>query len=70
MKLEFTDEQVKVMQNAMTKEQIATIRDALATEMDRLRDKLCVLYAFDDMLADAFYNKEATEDRIVYEGGV
>lgn len=70
MKLEFTDEQVKVMQNAMTKEQIATIRKALVTEMDRLRNKLCVLYAFDDMLADAFYNKEAAEDRIVDEGGV
>lgn len=70
MKLEFTDEQVKVMQNAMTKGQIATIREALATEMDRLRNKLCVLYAFDDMLADAFYNKEVAEDRIVDEGGV
>ena len=70
MKPKFTDAQVKIIQNAMTKEQIATIRDALATEMDKLRDKLCVLYAFDDMLADAFYNKEATEDRSVDEGGV
>ena len=70
MKPKFTDEQVYVIQNAMTKEQIKTIRDALATEMDSLRDKLCVLYAFDDMLADAFYNKEAAEDRIVDEGGV
>lgn len=68
MKLKFTDEQVKVMQNAMTKGQIATIREALATEMERLRSKLCVLYAFDDMLADALYNKEAAEDRIVDEG--
>lgn len=70
MKPKFTDEQVKIMQNAMTKEQIKTIREALDTEMNRLRNKLCVLYAFDDMLADAFYNKEAAEDRIVYEGGV
>lgn len=70
MKPKFTEEHVKVMQNAMTKEQIATIREALATEMDRLRDKLCVLYAYDDMLADAFYNKEGQEDRIVDEGGV
>lgn len=70
MKPKFTDEQVKIMQNAMTKEQIATIRDALATEMDRLRDKLGVLYAFDDILADAFHNKEKQEDRIVDEGGV
>lgn len=70
MKPKFTDEQVHVIQNAMTKEQIKTIRDALGTEMDRLRDKLCILYAFDDMLADAFYNKEAAEDRIVDEGGV
>ena len=62
MKLEFTREQVKIMQNCMTKEQIATIRDALATEMDRLRDKLCVLYAYDDMLADAFHNKEEDEE--------
>ena len=70
MKIKFTEEQVKLIQNAMTKEQIATIRDALVAEMDRLRHKLCVLYAFDDMLADAFYNKEAAEDRIVDEGGV
>ena len=68
MKLEFTEEQAKIIQTAMTKEQIATIRDALATEMDRLRDKLCVLYAFDDMLADAFYNKVAAKDRTVDEG--
>lgn len=68
MRLEFTEEQVEVIQNAMTKEQIKTIREALATEMDRLRDKLCVLYAYDDMLADAFYGKEAAEDRIVDEG--
>ena len=69
-RLELTKEQVKVIQNAMTKEQIETIREALATEMDRLRDKLCVLYDLDDILADAFYNKEAAEDRIVDEGGV
>lgn len=62
MRLKLTAEQVKVIQNAMTKEQIETIRDALATEMDRLRDKLCVLYDFDDILADAFYNKEAARD--------
>lgn len=68
MRLKLTAEQVKVIQNAMTKEQIETIRDALATEMDRLRDRLCVLYDFDDILADAFYNKEAAEDRIVDEG--
>lgn len=54
--------------DAMTKEQIATIREALATEMDRLRNKLCTLYRFDDILADAFYNKEGQEDRIVDEG--
>lgn len=70
MKPKFTDEQVRVIQNAMTKEQIATIREALATEMDRLRDKLCVLYAYDDMFADAFYGKVTTKDRIVDEGGV
>lgn len=68
MKPKFTEAQVYVMQNAMTKEQIKTIREALATEMDHLRNKLCVLYAFDDMLADAFYNKEAAEDRSVDEG--
>lgn len=67
-RIEFTEEQVKIIQNAMTKEQIKTIRDALATEMDNLRRKLCVLYNFDDMLADAFYNKEAAEDRSVDEG--
>ena len=68
MRPKFTEEQTYVIQNAMTKEQIKTIREALATEMDRLREKLCVLYAYDDMLADAFYNKEAAEDRIVDEG--
>lgn len=69
-RIEFTEEQFKVIQDAMTKEQIATIRDALATEMDRLRERLCTLYNFDDILADAFYNKEGQEDRIVDEGGV
>lgn len=49
--------------DALTKEQITVIREALATEMDRLRDKLCTLYNFDDILADAFYNKEGQEDR-------
>ena len=68
MRPEFTEEYVKIMQTAMTKEQIATIREALATEMDNLREKLCVLYAFDDMLADAFYNKVSTKERIVDEG--
>ena len=63
MKIKFTEEQVKLIQNTMTKEQIATIREALAAQMDNLRNKLCVLYAFDDMLADAFYSKEAAEDR-------
>ena len=62
MRLKLTAEQVKVIQNAMTKEQIETIREALATEMDRLRDKLCVLYDFDDILADAFYNKEESNE--------
>lgn len=62
MKPKFTEEQVYIIQNAMTKEQIATIREALAIEMDRLRDKLCVLYAYDDMLADAFYNKDLARD--------
>lgn len=68
MKPKFVEEQVKSIQNGMTKEQIKTIREALATQMDRLRDKLCVLYAYDDILADAFYNKEGQEDRIVDEG--
>ncbi len=68
--IEFTEEQVKIIQNGMTKGQIATIREALATEMERLRSKLCVLYNFDDILADAFYGKEGQEDRIVDEGGV
>lgn len=68
MRLEFTEEQFKVITSCMTKKQIATIREALATEMDRLRDKLCTLYSFDDILADAFYNKEGQEDRIVDEG--
>lgn len=62
MKLEFTEEHVKVIRDAMTKWQIKTIRDALDTEMERLRSKLCVLYAFDDILADAFYSKEGQED--------
>lgn len=48
--------------DALTKEQITVIREALATEMDRLRDKLCTLYNFDDILADAFYNKKEQED--------
>ena len=62
MRLKLTDEQVKIIQTCMTKEQIEAIRDALATEMDRLRDKLCVLYDFDDILADAFYNKEESNE--------
>lgn len=62
MRLKLTEEQVKVIQNAMTKEQIKTIREALATEMDRLRDKLCTLYKVDDVLADAFYNKEENNE--------
>lgn len=62
MRLKLTEEQVKVIQNAMTKEQIKTIREALATEMDRLRDKLCILYDFDDILADALYNKEENNE--------
>lgn len=61
-RIELTEEQVKIIQNSMTKGQIKTIRDALDTEMERLRSKLCVLYAFDDILADAFYNKEGQED--------
>lgn len=61
MKLEFTEEQFKVIQDAMTKEQIKIIREALATEMDHLRNRLCTLYSFDDILADAFYNKEDDE---------
>lgn len=54
--------------DTMTKEQIKTIRDALATEMDNLRQKLCVLYQFDDILADAFYGREAQEDREYDDG--
>lgn len=57
-RIELTEEQVKIIQNSMTKGQIATIREALAAEMERLRSKLCVLYAFDDILADALYSKE------------
>lgn len=68
MKLEFTEEHVKVIRDTMTKGQIATIRDALATEMEHLRNKLCTLYGFDDILADALYSKEGQEDRIVDEG--
>lgn len=67
-RIELTEEQFKVMQDALTKEQITVIREALSREMDRLRDKLCVLYDFNDMLVDAFYNKEAAEDKIVDEG--
>lgn len=67
-RIELTEEQVKIIQNSMTKGQIKTIRDALDTEMERLRSKLCVLYAFDDILADAFYGKEGQEDRTVDEG--
>lgn len=63
MRIKLTEEQFKVIQDSMTKEQIATIREALATEMDSLREKLCTLYSFDDILADAFYNKEGQEDR-------
>lgn len=69
-KIKLTEEQFKVILDSMTKEQIKTIREALATEMDRLRDKLCTLYNVDDILADAFYNKEGQGDRIVDEGGV
>lgn len=61
-RIELTEEQFKVIVDSMTKEQIKTIRDALATEMDCLRDKLCVLYDFDDILADAFYNKEESNE--------
>lgn len=67
-RIELTEEQFRVIQNAMTKEQIATIQEALTTEMDRLRDKLCILYSFDDILADALRSKEGQEDRIVDEG--
>lgn len=69
MKFELTEEQFKVIQDIMTKEQIATIREALATEMDSLRDKLCTLYAFDDVLADAFYNKEEAQEDKSYDDG-
>ena len=68
MKPKFTEAQTYVIQDAMTKEQIKIIREALATEMDRLRARLCTLYSFDDILADAFYNKEGQEDRSVDEG--
>lgn len=68
MRIKLTEEQVKIIENAMTKEQIEVIREALAAEMDRLRGKLCTLYSFDDILADAFYNKEGQEDRFVDEG--
>lgn len=68
MKLEFTEEHVKVIRDTMTKGQIATIRDALATEMEHLRNKLCTLYSFDDILADALYSKEGQEDRSYDDG--
>lgn len=55
-KIVLTEEQIKIIQDSMTKEQIKIIRDALAAEMDRLRDKLCTLYDFDDILADALCN--------------
>ena len=61
-KPELTEEQFKVILDSMTKEQIKTIREALATEMDRLRDKLCMLCKIDDILADAFYNKEESSE--------
>ena len=68
MRIKLTEEQVKIIENAMTKEQIEVIREALAAEMDRLRDKLCVLYDFDDVLADALCYKEEAEDRSCDEG--
>lgn len=61
-KIELTEEQFKLIQDSMTKEQIKIIREALATEMDHLRERLCVLYNFDDILADAFYNKEENNE--------
>lgn len=57
-RIELTEEQFRAIQNAMTKEQMETVREALATEMDNLRRKLCVLYNFDDILADAIYHKD------------
>lgn len=61
-RIELTEEQFKVIQNAMTKEQIEIIREALSTEMNHLRRRLCVLYNFDDILADVFCNKEEQRD--------
>lgn len=62
MRIKLTEEQIKIVQDSMTKEQIKIIRDALATEMDSLRERLCVLYSFDDILADAFYSKEENNE--------
>lgn len=67
-RIELTEEQFKVMQDALTKEQITVIREALSREMDRLRDMLCVLYDFDDLLTDTLCNKDEQEDMIVDEG--
>lgn len=56
------------MKLEFTKEQIEVIRDMLVKEASRLRYKLSVLYNLEDKLSDAFYGKEATEDRDVDEG--
>lgn len=62
MRIKLTEEQIKIIQDSMTIEQIKIIRDALAAEMDRLRDKLCTLYDFDDILADALCDKEENNE--------
>ena len=58
------------MKIEFTREEIEAIRDMLVKEASRLRYELSVLYKVEDKLSDAFYNKEAAEDRIVDEGGV
>lgn len=49
------------MIDTMTKEQIKIIREVLATEMDRLRNKIRVLDEFDNILLDALYYKDDPE---------
>ena len=58
------------MKIEFTREEIEAIRDMLVKEASRLRYELSVLYKVEDKLSDAFYSKEAAEDRIVDEGGV
>lgn len=49
------------MIDAMTKEQIEIIREALAAEINRLRNKIRVLDEFDNILLDILYHKDDPE---------